>query len=88
MDKVEAAKEVVVGVKAVVAEAKEGGLPQDRVVIASARTVAKEQSMNWVPHVMSKNAPNAATPWHENKAAYGCIVQDRRKYPMQRMRKH
>ena len=50
------------GARAVVAEAKEEVLRQARVVIAFARAVAKEQSMNWVLHVMSKNAPNAAIP--------------------------
>ena len=35
---------------------------QARVVIAFARAVAKEQPINWVLHVMTKNAPNAAPP--------------------------
>gem|GEM_PF-4349916 len=42
------------------AVAREEGLQQDRVVIVFARAVAKEQPMNWVLHVMTKNAPNAA----------------------------
>jgi len=61
VDKVAAAEEVLVGVKAVVAEAREeGALLQAREAIAFARTVAKGQPMNWGLHVMSKNAPNAA----------------------------
>ena len=47
-------------VEGVVAEAKEEVLQQARKAIAFARAVAKEQPMNWVLHVMSKNAPNAA----------------------------
>jgi hypothetical protein len=46
VDKVAAAEEVLVGVKAVVAEAKEEALLQAREVIAFARTVAKERPMN------------------------------------------
>ena len=42
------------------AEAREEVLRQGRGAIAFARAVAKEPPMNWVLHVMSKNAPNAA----------------------------
>ncbi|MBW2616620.1 MAG: hypothetical protein JRD02_10660 [Deltaproteobacteria bacterium] len=44
----------------VVAEAKEEVLRQAREAIAFAPIAVKEQSMNWVLHVMTKNAPNAA----------------------------
>jgi len=60
VDKEAADKAVPVGVRAVVAEAKEEVLRQGREVIAFALTVAKEQPMNWVLHVMTINAPNAA----------------------------
>jgi len=52
VDKEAAAKEEAV-------EAREEVLRQGRVVIAFARAVVKGPPMNWVPHVMSKNAPNA-----------------------------
>ena len=37
-------------------------LRQGRVVIAFAQAVAKEPPMNWVLHVMTKNALSAAQP--------------------------
>ena len=52
VDKEEEAEEVV-------AEAKEEVLRQAREAIAFAPIVAKEPPMNWVLHVMTKNAPNA-----------------------------
>ena len=62
VDKAAAKAVVLVGVKAVVAEAKEGVLRQGRVVIAFARAVAKEPPMNWVLHVMTRNALSAEQP--------------------------
>jgi len=46
VDKEAAAKEVLVGVKAVVAEAKEEVLGQDQAVTACVLTVVKEQPTN------------------------------------------
>ena len=42
-------------------------LEQGRVVIASAPTVAKEQSINWGPPVMSSNVLSAELLWPANK---------------------
>lgn len=62
VDKEEAAREVVVGVKVVVAEAKEEVLGQDRAVTASVLTVAREQLINWGLPAMISNVLSAERP--------------------------
>lgn len=62
MDKEEAAVEVLVGVKVVVAEAKEEFLGQDRAVIAFALIVVRGQLINWGPPAMINSALSVERP--------------------------